>query len=97
MSTNGRGSESGRQPTVVVAETTTPIERKLIASWLRSDRVPKEYRADGPVEEMELDPRRLARDLVNRDDDPLVLPVGVVWLPEAGTASAGSGSPTSWR
>lgn len=83
MSTNGRGSESGRRSTVVVAETTTPIERRLISHWLRSDEVPAEYRADGPVEEMDLDPGRLAQDLVGRDDDPLVLPVGVVWLPEA--------------
>ncbi|MBD8052300.1 glycerol-3-phosphate 1-O-acyltransferase [Rhodococcus ruber] len=83
MGTNGRGSEAGRRSTVVVAETTTPIERRLISNWLRSAEVPAEYRADGPVEEMELDPGRLAQDLVGRDDDPLVLPVGVVWLPEA--------------
>ncbi|ATQ30973.1 glycerol-3-phosphate 1-O-acyltransferase [Rhodococcus ruber] len=83
MSTNGRDSDIGGHPTVVLTETTTPIERRLISHWLRSDEVPAEYRADGPVEEMDLDPRRLAQDLVGRDDDPLVLPVGVVWLPEA--------------
>lgn len=75
------GAHTPARPTVVVAATTTPIEQRLIADWLRSDRVPVEYRTAAPPESLDLDSRILATDLLCRTDDPLVLPVRVVWLP----------------
>ncbi|MEE2034084.1 glycerol-3-phosphate 1-O-acyltransferase [Rhodococcus chondri] len=82
MSAHGEhGSGTAGEPTVIVAAARTAIERDLIARWLRSDDVPPEYRKHGPPDVLDLDARVLATELVDRDDDPLVLPVRVVWLP----------------
>jgi glycerol-3-phosphate O-acyltransferase len=74
---------------VVVAAATTSIERDVIARWIRSGGFPDEYvastnnsRGTTPTV-VELDSRILATELVPRTDDPLVVPVKVVWLPAA--------------
>ncbi|AYA25199.1 glycerol-3-phosphate acyltransferase [Rhodococcus rhodochrous J3] len=68
-------------PTVAVVAYTTALERTMIEEWLRSDEVPAEYRTPTRPESLDLDSRVLAEELVTRTDDPLILPVRVVWLP----------------
>lgn len=68
-------------PVVAVAAFTTVIEQDMIAQWLRSEEVPAEYRVAARPEAVDLDSRVLETELVPRTDDPLVLPVRVVWLP----------------
>ena len=68
-------------PTVAVVAYTTTLERTMIEDWLRSDEVPAEYRTPTGPQSLELDSRVLADQLVTRTDDPLILPVRVVWLP----------------
>lgn len=68
-------------PTVAVVAYTTALERTMIEEWLRSDEVPAEYRTPTHPESLDLDSRVLAEELVTRTDDPLILPVRVVWLP----------------
>ncbi|WP_213932276.1 glycerol-3-phosphate 1-O-acyltransferase [Rhodococcus sp. B50] len=68
-------------PTVAVVAYTTTLERTMIEDWLRSDEVPAEYRTPTRPESLALDSRVLAEQLVTRTDDPLILPVRVVWLP----------------
>lgn len=75
------GSRTSTRPTVVVAAATTPIEQRLITDWLRSDQVPAEYRTPVAPEAIDLDTQLLTTHLLGRTDDPLVLPVRVVWLP----------------
>ena len=66
-------------PVVVVAATTTRIERDLIDRWLRSDDAPTISPTTTPA--LPLDSRVLETELVTRTDDPLVLPVRVAWFP----------------
>ena len=68
---------------MVVAAATTSIERDLITRWIRSGGLPAEYSADPTPAVVDLDSRILASELVPRTDDPLVVPVRVVWLPAA--------------
>lgn len=81
------GAETPGGPTVVVAAATTSIERDLITRWLRAGGLPGEYStadfADATPTVLDLDSRVLALELVPRTDDPLVVPVKVVWLPSA--------------
>ncbi|WP_051017471.1 glycerol-3-phosphate 1-O-acyltransferase [Rhodococcus sp. R1101] len=79
-----RGDDTVRAPggpTVAVVAYTTTLERTMIEDWLRSDEVPAEYRTPTGPQSLELDSRVLADQLVTRTDDPLILPVRVVWLP----------------
>ncbi|MXQ74751.1 glycerol-3-phosphate 1-O-acyltransferase [Rhodococcus rhodochrous] len=79
-----RGDDTVRAddgPTVAVVAYTTALERTMIEEWLRSDEVPAEYRTPTHPESLDLDSRVLAEELVTRTDDPLILPVRVVWLP----------------
>jgi len=82
--TSGAGaSETSSGPTVVVAAATTSIERDLITRWIRSGGLPAEYSADPTPAVVDLDSRILTTELVPRTDDPLIVPVKVVWLPSA--------------
>ncbi|WP_016693028.1 glycerol-3-phosphate 1-O-acyltransferase [Rhodococcus rhodochrous] len=79
-----RGDDTARAddgPTVAVVAYTTALERTMIEEWLHSDEVPAEYRTPTRPESLDLDSRVLAEELVTRTDDPLILPVRVVWLP----------------
>ncbi|BDB59047.1 glycerol-3-phosphate acyltransferase [Rhodococcus sp. RDE2] len=68
-------------PTVTVLAYTTALERTMIEEWLRSDELPAEYRTPTRPESLDLDSRVLTEELVTRTDDPLILPLRVVWLP----------------
>ncbi|MCE5289863.1 MAG: glycerol-3-phosphate 1-O-acyltransferase [Nocardiaceae bacterium] len=63
---------------VVLADTTTAVERKLIEQWLAHGGVEGATRKPTLVS---LDINDIESKLLFRTDDPLVLPVQVLWLP----------------
>lgn len=73
----------GQRDTVVLTQCTTPLERHLIAEWLRRDPsgLPGAVAGSAAVDTLPLAARPLAQHLVDRPDDPLLLPVKVTWLP----------------
>lgn len=64
-------------PVVVLAQVSTPVERDIIARWLREEGP----RSTGPAALIDLAVESVAGELVSRTDDPLVVPVRVLWLP----------------
>ncbi|UYP19647.1 glycerol-3-phosphate 1-O-acyltransferase [Rhodococcus sp. Z13] len=73
--------EQEKGPVVALVAYRTALERDMIEEWLRSENLPADYRTEVPPESLDLDSRVLADRLVTRTDDPLMLPVRVVWLP----------------
>jgi glycerol-3-phosphate O-acyltransferase len=69
-----RGSfgSAAASPIVVLADVHTPVERGLVAEWAAVEHP--------GAERLEGDHAALAERL-ERGDDPLVVPVGVTWLP----------------
>lgn len=63
---------------MVLADASTPIERRLIARWLADGGLPA---GDGAATQIPLKARSLEHRLVGRSDDPLIVPVKVAWLP----------------
>jgi glycerol-3-phosphate O-acyltransferase len=76
-----KNSNAGKSRVVVLSAARTKIERDLLDRWCRSDDVPADYRASGSPDVLDLDSRVLTSALSDRTDDPLLLPVRVVWLP----------------
>ncbi|MQY24711.1 glycerol-3-phosphate 1-O-acyltransferase [Nocardia aurantia] len=66
---------------VALVEASTSVERTLIGDWLAAGGVLAEIGVDAPVTQLDLDAAAVADRLVGRRDDPLVVPVRVVWLP----------------
>jgi glycerol-3-phosphate O-acyltransferase len=58
---------------ILLLDVTTAVERDAIQQWIETNE-------DGPVETLLLDDAKLAARL-REDDDPLLSPVGVSWLP----------------
>lgn len=75
--------EAGAHPkTVVLVQASTPVERRLIDEWMRSDASGGvQAGLHGDATELPLDARSLAGSLLTREDDPVVIPVKVTWLP----------------
>ncbi len=76
-------SIGGRPETVVLVQTSTPLERRLIEQWL-SKGAPGSHDAitsGTTVRSIGLSARRLAETVAHRTDDPLLLPVKITWLP----------------
>ncbi|MBF6171677.1 glycerol-3-phosphate 1-O-acyltransferase [Nocardia blacklockiae] len=73
----------GTAPPSVVAlvDATSPTERELIGGWLAEGGVEAEFGIEAPVTQIDLDAVAVANRLVGRRDDPLVVPVRVLWLP----------------
>lgn len=65
-------------PVVVLADASTPVEQRLIDSWLADGGLRDE---PGPTTRLPLKARSLEHRLVGRSDDPLIVPVKVAWLP----------------
>ncbi|CAM3126693.1 glycerol-3-phosphate 1-O-acyltransferase [Skermania piniformis] len=68
-------------PVVALVDASTKVERELIEHWLTDGGLAAEHRIDSPATLVDLDTDAIADRLVDRTDDPLVLPVRVVWLP----------------
>ncbi len=79
-------ADAAGRPTVVLADTVTALERRLVDDWVRRHRP-----ADTPVDVIGLLPSRRRRPGARTDprlgprllrgDDPYVLPVRVAWFP----------------
>ncbi|MET8652927.1 glycerol-3-phosphate 1-O-acyltransferase [Nocardia aurea] len=66
---------------VALVDATSPTERDLIGTWLADGGLTTEFGAEAPVTQLDLDAGAIADRLVGRRDDPLVVPVRVLWLP----------------
>ncbi len=66
---------------VVLASTSTQVEREVITEWLASDGLGREH-GERPPLQITLDADSVVARLVSRSDDPLVVPVRVLWLPK---------------
>ncbi|MBU3061235.1 glycerol-3-phosphate 1-O-acyltransferase [Nocardia sp. NEAU-G5] len=75
------GPSDTPQSVVALVDASSPVERELIGGWLAEGGVTAELGIDTPVTQLDLDPEAVAARLVGRRDDPLVLPIRVLWLP----------------
>ncbi|WP_036496312.1 glycerol-3-phosphate 1-O-acyltransferase [Nocardia sp. BMG111209] len=66
---------------VALVDASSSVERTLIGDWLAAGGILAEVGVDAPVTQLDLDAAAVADRLVGRRDDPLVVPVRVVWLP----------------
>ncbi|MGV9675097.1 glycerol-3-phosphate 1-O-acyltransferase [Nocardia sp. NPDC003482] len=74
-------SNSTPRAAVALVDAASAVERELIGGWLAEGGIAAEYGLDIPVVQLDLDAAAVAQRLVGRRDDPLVVPVRVVWLP----------------
>ncbi len=82
-------SSTNPAPAVVaLVDASTPVEHELIGHWLADGGLAAESGIDASpgdgkasVTRIDLDVDAITDRLLGRDDDPLVLPVRVVWLP----------------
>ncbi|RDI61465.1 glycerol-3-phosphate 1-O-acyltransferase [Nocardia pseudobrasiliensis] len=72
---------SAPRSAVALVDASSSVERELIGGWLAEGGIAAEFGIDAPVTQLDLDPAAVAERLVGRHDDPLVVPVRVLWLP----------------
>lgn len=68
-------------PVIVLADASSPVERELIDGWLAEGGPAADCGIDAPAVQLDMNASTVAARLVGRGDDPLVVPVRVVWLP----------------
>ncbi|MCM6773002.1 glycerol-3-phosphate 1-O-acyltransferase [Nocardia sp. CDC159] len=73
--------DSAPRSVVALVDASSSVERELIGGWLAEGGITAEFGIDAPVTQLDLDPTAVAERLVGRHDDPLVVPIRVVWLP----------------
>lgn len=66
---------------VALVDAASAVERELIGTWLTEGGIAKEFGTDAPITQLDLDAGAVAARLVGRHDDPLVVPVRVLWRP----------------
>ncbi|MGV9839279.1 glycerol-3-phosphate 1-O-acyltransferase [Nocardia niigatensis] len=69
------------QSVVALVDATSPVERALVGHWLAEGGITQEFGTSAPVTQLDLDAAAVTARLVGRADDPLVVPVRVLWLP----------------
>ncbi len=69
------------QSVVALVDARSPVERELIGGWLDEGGIDAEFGVDAPITQLDLDAEVVAQRLVGRRDDPLVVPIRVLWLP----------------
>ncbi|MGW4117066.1 glycerol-3-phosphate 1-O-acyltransferase [Nocardia sp. NPDC004711] len=69
------------QSVVALVDAASPVERALVGHWLAEGGITQEFGTAAPVTQLDLDPAAVTARLVGRSDDPLVVPVRVLWLP----------------
>src|SRR5690606_18070328 len=78
-------AHSAEQPAigsvVALVDASSRVERELIGAWLADGGIAAELGTDAPVTQIDLDAGAIADRLTGRTDDPLVVPVRVLWLP----------------
>ncbi|MGW4367341.1 glycerol-3-phosphate 1-O-acyltransferase [Nocardia takedensis] len=72
---------SSPESVVALIDATSPVERELVGKWLAEGGLARELGRDAPVTQLDLDADAIGDRLVRRRDDPLVVPIRVVWLP----------------
>ncbi|QLY31626.1 glycerol-3-phosphate 1-O-acyltransferase [Nocardia huaxiensis] len=80
---DSRLPEAATSPGSVVAlvDAASRVERELVGNWLIEGGIAQEFGTSAPVTQLDLDAEAVATRLVGRRDDPLVVPVRVLWLP----------------
>ncbi|MGQ4616768.1 glycerol-3-phosphate 1-O-acyltransferase [Nocardia sp. R7R-8] len=66
---------------VALIDAASGVERELVGKWLSDGGISAEFGTDAPVTQLDLDAGAVAARLVGRRDDPLVVPIRVLWLP----------------
>ncbi|MFG1796799.1 glycerol-3-phosphate 1-O-acyltransferase [Nocardia sp. NPDC049149] len=66
---------------VALVDAASAVEREVIGSWLADGGIAAEFGTAAPITQLDLDAAAVAGRLVGRTDDPLVVPVRVLWLP----------------
>lgn len=66
---------------VALVESTSKVERELIGRWLGEGGLRAEFGFDAPVTQIDLDADAITERLIGRTDDPLVVPIRVLWFP----------------
>ncbi|UGT39896.1 glycerol-3-phosphate 1-O-acyltransferase [Nocardia yamanashiensis] len=66
---------------VALVDAAGQVERELVGNWLAEGGIAQEFGTSAPVTQLDLDPDAVTARLVGRSDDPLVVPVRVLWLP----------------
>ncbi|GGL21524.1 glycerol-3-phosphate 1-O-acyltransferase [Nocardia jinanensis] len=74
-------SELPLESVVALVDSTSATERELIGRWIAEGGLAAELGVDAPVTQLDLDAGAIADRLTGRADDPLVVPVRVLWLP----------------
>ncbi|WP_454194947.1 glycerol-3-phosphate 1-O-acyltransferase [Nocardia sp. Marseille-Q1738] len=69
------------QSVVALIEAASGVERELVGTWLADGGIGAQFGTDAPVTQLDLDAGAVAAQLVSRRDDPLVVPIRVLWLP----------------
>ncbi|WP_181725484.1 glycerol-3-phosphate 1-O-acyltransferase [Nocardia gipuzkoensis] len=69
------------QSVVALIDAASGVERELVGQWLADGGISAEFGTDAPVIQLDLDAAAVATRLVGRRDDPLVVPIRVLWLP----------------
>lgn len=70
-----------RRSVVALVDAGSRVERELVGQWLADGGIERELGTAAPVTQVELDADQITERLTIRRDDPLVVPVTVVWLP----------------
>ncbi|NUS43421.1 MAG: glycerol-3-phosphate 1-O-acyltransferase [Mycobacteriaceae bacterium] len=76
-----RADEDSVRSVVALVDADTAVERRLVGEWLAAGGLERELRIGAPVTQLELDRDVIAERLLIRGDDPLVVPIRVLWLP----------------
>ena len=66
---------------VVLVDATSSVEREVIRRWLAQGGATAEVGADLPYVQIDLAADAIEKSLIGRDDNPVVMPVRVAWLP----------------
>ena len=66
---------------VALVDSASGAERELIGRWIADGGLAAELGVRAPVTQLDLDAGAIADRLTGRADDPLVVPVRVLWLP----------------
>ncbi|GAB4582925.1 glycerol-3-phosphate 1-O-acyltransferase [Nocardia sp. IFM 10818] len=66
---------------VALVDAAGRVERELVGNWLAEGGIAQEFGTGAPVTQLDLDAEAVTTRLVGRSDDPLVVPVRVLWLP----------------
>lgn len=74
-------TDAGPRSVVALVDASSGVERELIGTWVAEGGVARECGTGAPVTQLDLDAQAVAARLVGRRDDPLVVPVRVLWLP----------------